>query len=1126
VCPTTTVTAGPNGQLTKTTTLATVTALPGDLHCLPQSQTVAGTHPDPALDFSYFAQLTRNDLGQITRVTQYSTSIDLRVLQEITYTADHRVATIGSPGRGTTVASYDTHGRLTSITDPMGVVTQVTATDPLSDALLAIQTVRPDAPSTAFFQYDAQERLQATWDDVSGSSSVHPSQRYSYQLATHTTPGKISIETLADAITHVQRRTFDLVAADGQTVVSGVSLGDHAVLGVAAITTRTARATKSSFIGPMTDTALASLTSADLRTFGTTLVDTLQAGFGHASQITTTHQANAVGTVTQELELGSGELITRTHQPGGFTAEVAVDAAGNVVRKTDENGVSHHFAYDALGRIIRVETPSASHHLAFDDLGRPRRVSRDGVGALGFAYDPISGLLVCKQRFDATGALIDTNTTSYDAIGRHTQIVGTSGDDTQTLSYDYDGHLGDSTIGGQLGRQSRVRGDGWERSELFDPLGRPFEQRVVLTGWRDITSNKTYRPDGSVASDTLVIADADGDVQHSSTKETVLDAFGRVSALKVNGALLYTLSYDAEGRLAGASFASGDTLTFDFDPVTHRRRGHALTGPHATGGVRWDRDARGLITGETYTVAGSSIRRDYSYDGRGAVTSAATPTSTATYSYTASGLPDSTTDLAGTRTVHRTSNTLDVGGVVYTWDDAGRVVGKGPWHFTYGANGELSRASRPGRQIDYTYDDGHHRLLERIDGVPVRAQVAGGVLTESHFIEPVAIGGVVVGVLDNGVFAALPSDPRGTPFVGPDGTLGLATVYGVRSAPLGYAEVVDYTQLGRDTDLDIVRMGVRDYDPRLGQFLTPDPLFFQNLEKCVGSPLECSLYGYASGNPLSLVDPSGMNEGLFEWLIPRVQGAIEVLGGFGVAAAGVAACATVVGCIVGGLAVAYGVAVAANGVQEMITGQLSHHQVNRAIASVSNQQTANDFDLALGALMIGRALSKSPYFAPAEASVPPVEALSAGSGSGDDLVTIYRGTSNVAELGVLNESGFVMSDAARAAYMESRYAGAPLEVATGEAMAASRRAHAAAVETWGGLDNYVQAHGAFGTELSSIGPRSLISWTTDQARATYFAGPNGTVLTASVPRSSLLPQTLPGATESEQLISHMLQLLR
>jgi RHS repeat-associated protein len=69
--------------------------------------------------------------------------------------------------------------------------------------------------------------------------------------------------------------------------------------------------------------------------------------------------------------------------------------------------------------------------------------------------------------------------------------------------------------------------------------------------------------------------------------------------------------------------------------------------------------------------------------------------------------------------------------------------------------------------------------------------------------------------------------------------------------------VLDYAHLGWDADLETVRMGARDYDPRLSQFWTPDPLYLESLEKCQASPVECGLYGYANNNPLSNVDPAG-----------------------------------------------------------------------------------------------------------------------------------------------------------------------------------------------------------------------------------------------------------------------------
>jgi hypothetical protein len=86
------------------------------------------------------------------------------------------------------------------------------------------------------------------------------------------------------------------------------------------------------------------------------------------------------------------------------------------------------------------------------------------------------------------------------------------------------------------------------------------------------------------------------------------------------------------------------------------------------------------------------------------------------------------------------------------------------------------------------------------------------------------------------------------------------------------------------------------------------------------------------------------------------------------------------------------------------------------------------------------------------------------------------------------------------------------------ANAHSQAAHDNAVNTWGSERDYVEAHGAFGHEVSDVsGERSMVSVTTDRDVAEHFAGKDGVVMRADVPRDSLLPQTLETSTESEYL---------
>ncbi|MEW1688987.1 putative T7SS-secreted protein [Streptomyces sp. NPDC091265] len=140
------------------------------------------------------------------------------------------------------------------------------------------------------------------------------------------------------------------------------------------------------------------------------------------------------------------------------------------------------------------------------------------------------------------------------------------------------------------------------------------------------------------------------------------------------------------------------------------------------------------------------------------------------------------------------------------------------------------------------------------------------------------------------------------------------------------------------------------------------------------------------------------------------------------------------------------------------------------------------------------------------------------SPSPDGKVEVFRGTRFTAENQIADETGHLMSEAAKRAYFE----GNSIE----DALRVSQEAHASALAEWGGPDALAQAHAEFGTDMhAAFGDRSVMSFTTDLERAKYFAE-GGSVYRAMIHPSEGIWQSLPGATESEVLIPNMIKVDR
>ena len=241
-----------------------------------------------------------------------------------------------------------------------------------------------------------------------------------------------------------------------------------------------------------------------------------------------------------------------------------------------------------------------------------------------------------------------------------------------------------------------------------------------------------------------------------------------------------------------------------------------------------------------------------------AITQAASAAGTYTYTFDPSGLVTSVGTNGAAYNVARQGDTLSAGSSRYRFDALGRVDAIDDLALAYGPDGQVDHATNGGRTTSFVYDEEGHRILKKVNGAPTTAYVDESTISETELAEPVKVGGRVIGLLRNGQFTMVATDTRGTALADGNGAQRLPSPFGARPVHADVAAIIDYAEHGFDTDLGVNRMGVRDYDARIARFLSPDPLFLEHPEKCIESPVECSLYGYAKSNPLSYVDPTGL----------------------------------------------------------------------------------------------------------------------------------------------------------------------------------------------------------------------------------------------------------------------------
>ena len=568
--------------------------------------------------------------------------------------------------------------------------------------------------------------------------------------------------------------------------------------------------------------------------------------------------------------------------PGQAPVTVAFDAFGRSIGLTTEaDGKRRALAFrpfDGEGVVEIVDPADNDSSVVFDESGRVR------------GYTAPDGSFVALQ-LDAAGRLLsiappglDPYVLGYDGVGRQTSLTAPDGTPLDAWRYDAPGRLLERTTGaGTLAL-------GYDAAGRLESIRQPSSD--VTVAYADGTS----RP-SKVATPAATLDLAwDGAYPTSSTWSggiagrvaVVRDASSRIVSVSVDGGATIQTSWSAAGlpeqvgdlvityegvHPASATLGSLQ-LGWEADAFGGPASFTAASAGNAVFSLDLDRDLLGRVTAAKGQVGPQPVDLSYGYDEAGRLASTVDGSSRTAVRYDARGNRIAVDGPGGARVA--VFDTLDHltgdGNKRFEYDAGGRLSrrtdGSAVTTFEYDLLGSLASVGQPdGRRIDYLVDGLGRRVGKRVDG----KLVAGWLYMDGR--RPVAQlgpGGAVVAtfgyvgespvpamMVRGGRTYAILTDWLGSPRLVVDASTG------------AIAQAIEYDAFGRvvadsapgfqpfgfagglyDPDTGLVLFGARDYDAATGRWTAPDPLGF--------GAGDTNLYRYAFGDPVNLVDRSGL----------------------------------------------------------------------------------------------------------------------------------------------------------------------------------------------------------------------------------------------------------------------------
>jgi RHS repeat-associated protein len=521
--------------------------------------------------------------GDLESVTLPSVTLPDNTKQDViltySYYDDHFFKEAFDPrGNRPVITTYDTSGRLETVTDSAGSVTKYSY-DLDTHTTTVSYLGDPDDPSddlgSAVMVYDEAGNL------LSYTNPQQETTSFSYNE-------KNKLTLVSDPLAHETKYAYN---SDG-----------HPISIIDPLQNTIASAQYNKYGGPTSLTSSAPGGSTTIAYDPVTFMPlSASDDLGFLGSYTWTDHGNP-----ETMTNSAGETTSYTYTPQGYV-ETVTDPLGHIThyvydlfgRVTDmtvayntSDAMTVHYKYDELGRLTDTTTAygtplAATTHYDYDPNGNLIAVTDPLNRRVEYKYDNADRLIfeihaahapaestTTKYDYDSFGRLTDTTiaygtadavTThyEYDSVGRKVNVIvayGTSSASTTHYAYDAAGRMTDVTIAYGTSSSSTTH-------YVYDAAGRTTDVTTAYGFPEASTAHYEYYPSGLLKS--------------------VTTAYGTPLAATTH------YDYDSRGRPTLTQFADGTTVSQSYDPL-----------PNTPGWVNSTTDQAGVRTDYLYDAAG------------------------------------------------------------------------------------------------------------------------------------------------------------------------------------------------------------------------------------------------------------------------------------------------------------------------------------------------------------------------------------------------------------------------------------------------------------------------------------------------------------------------------------------